>query len=261
MWVLLGTVFVASLLGSLHCVGMCGPFAVLASATDEKRKSALLPATAYSFGRLITYAMVGAIFGSMGMALSEGTSYFGGADLESVQQKATWIAGGLMILIGVIALARQFGIQITLPNFIGKRVQPILQNGYQRVRKLPRVRRAFLIGTLTCLMPCGWLYTFAIVAAGTSSPLLGAAVMVTFWSGTVPIMTLLMMGFGKLGPAIQQKIPMAMALTVILVGCFTIAFRAPAAIGSDRVAVEGNSELIQQVQAADHTEMPCCASD
>lgn len=261
MGVLLGTVFAASLLGSLHCVGMCGPFAILASATEQKRKSALLPATAYSVGRLITYTLVGVVFGSIGLALSEGTSYFSGADIEMVQQTATWVAGALMIGIGLIALARQLNYRVALPRFLGSRIQPWLQRGFERVRKLPRIRRAFLIGMLTCLMPCGWLYTFAIVAAGTSSPLWGAAVMVVFWSGTVPIMTTLMMGFGKLGPAIQQKVPLAMAVTVILVGCFTIAFRAPAAIGSDRVAAEGTSELIQQVNAADHTEMPCCSDE
>ena len=70
MWVLLGTVLIASLLGSLHCVGMCGPFAMLAAASDQQRKSALFPAMAYSLGRLATYTIVGVIFGSLGMALN-----------------------------------------------------------------------------------------------------------------------------------------------------------------------------------------------
>lgn len=258
MWILLGTVFIASLPGSLHCVGMCGPFAILASANADKRKSALLPAVAYSLGRLVTYSVVGAFFGALGLAINRGTSVFAGIEFEAVQQTATLIAGGFMVLVGIIALARQLGWQIALPQ-VGGGIQSVLRKSFQRVRQQPRIRRAFLIGALTCLMPCGWLYTFAIIAAGTGSPLWGTMVMVAFWAGTVPILVALMLGFGKLGQKVRQKIPLAMAVTVILVGCFTIAFRAPVAIGNDIPVIHETNSLIQQVQSADHSELSCCS--
>ena len=261
MWVLLGTVFVASLLGSLHCVGMCGPFALLAgspvgvnannNANPIKRSPSWIPTAAYSFGRLTTYSIVGMMFGSLGMALNRGASF------SSVQQTATYVAGGLMIVVGMIALARQMGWKIQLPSIAGQ-LQRMLQHHFEMITRQPPLRRAFLIGAFSCLMPCGWLYTFAIVAAGTGSPVSGAIVMAVFWSGTVPIMAALMLGLNKLGHSTQRTVPVAMASLVIMIGIFTIAFRAPIAIGNDANVVDQTDALIQQVQNADQSELPCC---
>ena len=66
MTTILATVFVASLLGSMHCVGMCGPFAILAGTGDGKSFQ-WKPTIAYSLGRLISYSLVGLLFGTMGL--------------------------------------------------------------------------------------------------------------------------------------------------------------------------------------------------
>ena len=250
MGILLGSVFLASLLGSLHCVGMCGPFALLAGTDLERRRSAMIPTAAYSFGRLVTYSIVGVIFGTLGLALNAGTSF------APWQQTATWVAGGLMILVGVIALARQLGSSIRLPG-VGQRLQRILQRLFKRATDQPPIRKAFVIGALSSLMPCGWLYTFAIVAAGTGNPLTGAAVMAVFWAGTVPIMVMLVLGTAKVSHSVQQRLPVAMATLVILVGVFTIAFRAPVAIGGDH-QVADREDLVRQVQSIEQSELPCC---
>jgi sulfite exporter TauE/SafE len=263
MWVLLGAVFVASILGSLHCVGMCGPFALLAGnpatnslepSSPRRRRSWLIPTAAYSVGRLSTYLIVGLVFGALGMALNRGVQF------AAIQQTATYVAGGLMVLVGVVALARQLGWTIKLPTIAG-RLQGLLQRHFKLITQQPPLRRAFLIGAFSCLMPCGWLYTFAIVAAGTGSPWQGAVVMVVFWSGTVPIMAALMLGLSGLGSSIQRRIPVAMASMVIVIGIFTIVFRAPVAIGGDTKVVGQNGALIEQVQNIDHAELPCCSGD
>ena len=264
MWVLLGAVFVASLLGSLHCVGMCGPFALLAGsptreisiekASKRSRWSSLIPSAAYSGGRLMTYSVVGVVFGSLGMALNRGTGF------TAFQQTATYVAGGLMIVVGGIALARHLGWTIRLPSIAGP-MQKALQRHFQSITRQSPLRRAFLIGAFSCLMPCGWLYTFAIVAAGTGSPWQGAIVMAVFWAGTVPIMAALMFGLSGLGQSIQRRIPVAMASLVIVIGVFTIAFRAPVAIGEDTKVVGQTESLIEQVQNVDHSELPCCSKD
>lgn len=255
MEVLLGTVFVASLLGSLHCVGMCGPFALLAGSSAETRKSAIAPTLAYSLGRLISYSMVGAVFGTLGMALNSGTSF------SNWQQSATYVAGGLMIVVGVIALARSLGWQIRLPKMF-RPVQQVLQNGFSKTKSMSPLNRALTVGILTSLMPCGWLYTFAITAAGTGSPFWGTILMATFWAGTVPIMTALMLGFSRIGVSFQKHVPVTMAVLVIAVGVFTLAFRAPIAIAGDQFkVVSGQDELVEQVNDIDHEELPCCASE
>ena len=88
MLILLGTVFLASLLGSLHCVGMCGPFALLASSNPRGRSAAVVPTMAYSLGRLITYSVIGLIFGGLGMAINRGSA------INQWQQTATYLADG-----------------------------------------------------------------------------------------------------------------------------------------------------------------------
>ena len=135
MHILLGTVFLASLLGSLHCVGMCGPFALLASSNNNADTSRHVGTIAYSFGRLVSYSIVGAIFGSLGLALNAGVSF------TQWQQTATYVAGAVMIVVGGIALARCIGYPIKLPTFM-QPVQILLQAGFQKTKQLPPVPRA-----------------------------------------------------------------------------------------------------------------------
>ncbi|MEL7498970.1 MAG: sulfite exporter TauE/SafE family protein [Planctomycetota bacterium] len=257
MWVLLGTVFIASLLGSLHCVGMCGPFAILASASSEKRASAVAPATAYSLGRLLTYALVGLTFGSVGLALNHSVASLGNLQLQSVQRVATYFAGGMMIIIGVVALLQQFGWRLRLPSFGGP-IQSMLTRIYRWVKDQPRIRRAFFIGAVSCLMPCGWLYTFAMVAAGTGDPWYGTLLMISFWAGTVPIMATLMLGAGRLSPSLERALPFVMAFTLIIVGGLTISFRAPIALDQIPELAESKN-VVEQVEQLDHTQLPCCS--
>lgn len=252
MTILLTTVFVASLLGSLHCVGMCGPFALLASVDPHRRVAAMAPTFAYSVGRLLTYSMVGMLFGALGMALNHG-----GESIAPWQQSATYVAGVLMIVVGVISLLRYFGVQARLPGSVAP-LQKLVQWGFGAATNLTPVPRALAIGAITSLMPCGWLYTFAITAAGTGSPLWGLILMATFWAGTVPVMTALMLGSCHLGKSIQRQLPMIMAILVVMLGAFTILFRAPVAIGAETNVVTGAANLTEQVSTIDHAELPCC---
>lgn len=211
----------------------------------------MVPTLAYSGGRLVTYSVVGLIFGSLGMALNEGTSF------ASWQQSATYVAGGLMIMVGVIALLRYYGVRVRLPKMFSP-MQQVLKSGFSWAKTLPSIQRAFVIGALTSLMPCGWLYTFAITAAGTGSPVWGVVVMAVFWAGTVPIMTALMLGFDRIGSSIQRRLPVLMASLVIVIGMFTLAYRAPVAIGSQTEVVTGVENLTEQLSSVDQAELPCC---
>lgn len=251
MWILLGTVFGASLLGSLHCIGMCGPFAMLAASNDGERRSVVPATIAYSGGRLLTYSVVGAIFGSLGLALNKGVSF------TNWQQMATYVAGGIMIFVGIIALARYFGLQVKLPRGFTP-ITRMLQTGFSHARSMAPIQRAFALGVLTSLMPCGWLYTFAITAAGTASPVSGMVVMAVFWAGTVPILAALMLGMNRISAPIQKRLPAVMAILVIAIGAFTITHRAPVTIGQETSVVVGTNSLTEQVQNIDSESLPCC---
>jgi uncharacterized protein len=257
MLTLLSTVFVASILGSVHCVGMCGPFALLATTDPQHRRSVTGPAVLYSIGRLITYASVGAIFGTFGYALSLGVNVLGGVSLTTIQRVMTTGAGILMIAIGTLAIARYAGINFRLAKF-DRLFHAIIQPIYKRLKNASVLQRSFLIGATSCLLPCGWLYTFAIVAAGTGNPLSGALVMTVFWAGTVPIMLALMCGAKKLGQPILKRLPALTAVLVIIVGICTITYRSPIAMGIESVSKDSPESLVENVKGVDQSELPCC---
>jgi sulfite exporter TauE/SafE len=256
MVIVFSTVFLASLLGSLHCVGMCGPFALIAGSKARSRAAAMAPTVAYSLGRLITYSLMGLIFGGLGLAINQGASF------NQWQQLATYLAGILMVFAGSIAALRCFGFTIPLPSAAGP-LQRLLQSLFQRTIGLSPLKRAVTIGMLTTLMPCGWLYVFAIAAAGTGSPLMGMLLMIAFWAGTVPIMSALMLGIHQIGHRWQQRLPLLMSSLVVFLGLFTIAYRAPIDLSplNQQAGVQSPEALVENLRNVDHASLPCCQAD
>ncbi|RMF85708.1 MAG: sulfite exporter TauE/SafE family protein, partial [Planctomycetota bacterium] len=95
MTALIAAVFVASLLGSLHCAGMCGPFVAFAVGADAGRTGGAWRHVAYHGGRLVTYSLLGVAAGALGAALDLGGAWVG------VQRTAAIVAGAIMVLFGV----------------------------------------------------------------------------------------------------------------------------------------------------------------
>ncbi len=255
--VALGTaVFIASLLGSLHCVGMCGPFALMAGTTslgaDKARHPRWQAVVGYNLGRLGTYLIMGLVAGSLGMVLDLGGRVAGW------QQTAAYVAGFLMIGTGLISLARHGG------WWKGSTWAPIglirmLQSALRKGQQLPPLPRSFAVGMVTTWMPCGWLYVFALAAAGTASPLLGAVVMALFWTGTLPVLTVLVWGSAWLVRRTAWNVQPAVAVMVLLIGIGTLLFRAPIQLENTAVAAPRNlTETLQHVQQVDEVELPCC---
>jgi len=252
MFALMTTVLIASLLGSLHCVGMCGPFALLAGCGNGRGFQSA-PTAAYSLGRLVSYTMVGVLFGSLGMSLNASGSWVGW------QQTATWLAGTAMLLAGGIAVARQVGWRVPLPRLAGP-LEGLLQSSIRWGRGLSPLRRAGLLGLASSLMPCGWLYVFALTAAGTGSPLWGGLLMAVFWVGTVPILVGLGLGWGRLSPAVQARVPLTMAILVMLVGVMMLTHRGHVDVRGARLVVPASTEQAQQqIDQVDPQQLPCCA--
>ncbi len=266
MTALIVAVFVASLLGSLHCAGMCGAFVAFAvGGFDTPSKQRVRLNAAYNGGRLVTYVLLGVVAGSVGALVN-----FGGA-LAGISRAAAVLAGLLMVGFGVIALMHAAGrssMRWPVPAFM----QRAMIAGQRFAMTLSPTRRALVIGLLTTLLPCGWLYAFAITAAGTASPLWGGVTMAVFWLGTLPVMA-------SLGACVQQftgllgkKLPAITSLAVIAVGLWTLAGRAgldaqalletqaqasaSAAPSSDAADAE-----VQRVQGLHEQTPACCEHD
>lgn len=247
---LVATVFVASLLGSLHCVGMCGPLLAFAVGQPGENQSHRRLQVAYHGGRLATYALLGTAGGSVG-ALVDMTS-----TLAGLQPIAMTIAGGMMIGLGVTELLRQYGHRIAHVH-PPKILVTTVQRGQKLALAMRPTRRALAIGLLTTLLPCGWLYAFAITAAGTSSPLWGAVVMAVFWIGTLPVLVSLGAGVQALMGTLGVRLPTVCAVALITIGLTTLVER----FGLEPPALAQAVEVQQQGEVADPQELPPCCRD
>ncbi len=248
-------VLLASLFGSLHCAGMCGALVAFAVGATETQ-SALSRASlhiAYHGGRMVTYALVGAACGLLGAALDVGGAMLG------LNRVAAVLAGGMMIAVGIVAIIRYLGVRVPHPPVPGflQRTLAVGQRAAVGLRPLPR---ALTIGLLTAFLPCGWLYAFAIIAAGTGGALMGAAVMTAFWLGTVPILVSLGVGVQALTGTLGRRIPLATAIVIVMLGLYTVGQRAATPVAAFESTVEalGGGDTMDQVEAAQQVEPPCC---
>ncbi len=211
---LLSSVFSASLLGSLHCAGMCGPFvAVYAAAApmgSRPRARAHLH-VAYQAGRAVTYATVGAISGFLGSLVDLAGKAAGAAHVAAI---ATSV---LLVLWGVGVIVPRFAIKSPWDGVFGRRL-------VQLRRRSPLVR-ASLLGTLTPLLPCGWFYAFALTAAGTARAAHGALVMTVFWLGTVPALLGVGWIMGRSGGWLRQRLPVLTGTLLIVIGLLGVITR------------------------------------
>ncbi len=212
----LGTVLGASLLGSLHCAGMCGPLAAVASAPARTHLPVVqakqpMSAVHYNLGRLGSYLILGLAAGAMGALVDLGGAVVG------VQGVAVVLAGLALVGIGLRGLWQ----------WARGTTSAVAATGPVRWAARLRGKRSFpaLLGMLTGLMPCGWLWAYVVVAAGTGSVLGGALVMATFWLGTVPALAIVGVTLGKLGRRAGTHLRWAVPLLMLLAGGLTLATR------------------------------------
>lgn len=273
MIALLTSVFAASLLGSAHCAGMCGPLVVCSGAgKDATRKHRLRAAGAYQFGRLTIYCIIGAVAGLLGSGISEGGALFG------LQRAAVWVAGSLLIGVGLLELCRVAGVwtpRLQMPN----RIVHWLAAAHRGSMKFKPTTRAATVGLLSGLMPCGWLYAFALSAAATARVDYAVLVMAVFWAGSVPMLVLISLGSSAFFTNLMRRVPYATAVALIVAGLFTLSYRSNIDLMTQAAASDWSTEhstktqatdsdssqslsnIANHVDSLDHSEMPCCAND
>jgi uncharacterized protein len=206
LWV---TIWVSSLAGSLHCVAMCGPLVGLHGGAR-----ALRLALVHALGRLTTYATLGVLAGLVGRAVDVA------GHVAAIQHVAALVAGAVIVGWGVQAIAVARGWRR-----VGSTRGALFRRGLSQLRGRRAVRRAWWIGVLTGLLPCGWLWAFVVSAAGTASPWTGASVMIVFWLGTVPAMTGVLALGGRVIDRIRRRLPVISACVLVGLGLATLAAR------------------------------------
>jgi sulfite exporter TauE/SafE len=210
-------ILTTAFLGSVgHCIGMCGGIVVAYSSSKIDQKSSYIKQTtshlAYNFGRVTTYAILGAIFGYIGEVISF---------TPTTKGVLFAITGLLMILAGLSLLGK-----IKFLNSAEWSVSKYkwYQKSFKMLMSSSSYFSFYLLGLLNGIIPCGLVYSFAIFAASTASPLGGALVMAIFGLATIP--ALLFLGtvtkFLQKGNLRDTMMRLA-ALFVIVYGVFTLA--------------------------------------
>jgi len=210
------TIISIAFLGSFgHCIGMCGGIVVAYSTIKiEPASSKVSKSVAhllYNFGRVLTYTILGAMFGYLG----------GVATFSNVANGSMLIfAGVVMILAGLSLMGKIKFLTLIEHSFSSSNVY---KKAFKSVLNSKSNLSFFILGMLNGLLPCGFVYFFAITAAATADPLWGALVMFIFGVSTIPAMFSL--GFlSSLASATSFR-NMMMSLSsvaVILYGAFTI---------------------------------------
>jgi sulfite exporter TauE/SafE len=228
---LLTGVLVASVVGSVHCLAMCGPLVGLHGGAKTMRL-----ALTHSLGRLATYMALGVAAGFVGSAVDLA------GRVGNVQRAATLVAAAVIVGLGAYQIVDAYVKRTRAARVSGRSELDCISSGgaeravaarrssafastLVRIRPKTAARRAFVIGTLTGLLPCGWLWAFVIAAAGTASPLAGGLVMLAFWLGTVPAMVGALRVTAPLLARARARMPAVTAIALIVVGLGTLAMR------------------------------------
>jgi len=175
--------FVTGLLGTGHCIGMCGGLIGALSLSETGRKGGWFFHLLYHAGRITTYTFIGALVGWLGSALAY-TDRF-----KLVTRSLLLVSDVFVILIGLGTAGLFAWINVSKLEFPGP--LQALSLAVRRLRRLPPALAAFPLGLMFGFIPCGWLYQIAITAAQSASITTGALMLLAFGLGTAPSLFLL----------------------------------------------------------------------
>lgn len=203
------TALIFGLLGSFHCVGMCGPIAFLLPVDRENHLKKFFQIFLYHFGRILSYAIIGLIFGLVG----KGLNIFG------MQQQLSILIGVLMLLVLVIPQKTFNRYNFSQPVFkIISKVKSAL--GKELRKKSPDT---FLtIGFLNGFLPCGLVYMAVFGAIASGNALQGSLYMAIFGLGTIPLMTSAIYIGNFLNQQVRLRIRRAIPVFVGIMACLFI---------------------------------------
>ena len=222
--------------GSVHCIGMCGGFACGLANVNTGSKMQLFAKTAlYNLGRLVSYAFIGAMAGSLGavlIGLPATDEHGSGNALEHsamrmvlageaglAQSVLSVIAGLLMIVMALRLLGIYRHVPASWGRFGGVAFARILNTLVQSNQP----SAAVALGVANGFLPCPLVFAFAAVAAASGSVFTGLVIMLAFGLGTFPAM-LLMGNVGMmLSPLLRQRGVWLSGVFVFVIGLLTVA--------------------------------------
>jgi sulfite exporter TauE/SafE len=210
----LSTAFLTGLLGSAHCLGMCGGisglFAVSANVTSLRTQ--VPKAFAYNIGRVLSYALLGSLVAVLGKTI---------VSLLPVLAGPVRLASGLIII--VIGLQIMFDRHFLAPiEQLGARLWKHLTPMTQKLIPTDSIGKAAGLGLIWGWLPCGLVYSALLIAAATAKPLYGGSVMLAFGLGTMPAMILTGLGASRMSSLVRRN-KLGIGFLIVMLGIATLA--------------------------------------
>ena len=226
------SIITIAFLGSFgHCIGMCGGIVIAYSSTKVQQKwnksQQSIAHLLYSFGRITTYAILGAIFGYLG----------GVATFSNTANGILWLVAGTAMLLTGLSLLGKIKFLTLIEHSFSKSTW--YQQNFKALLQSQTFFSFFMLGMLNGLLPCGFVYFFAITAASTADPMYGALVMVIFGLSTIPALFSLGFFVGLFKQSGLRNIMIKLAgISVILYGSYTIYNGYDYIVSPDRTILE-----------------------
>jgi uncharacterized protein len=199
------TAFLLGLVGSFHCAGMCGPLALALPAAGDTTPGYVLGRVAYNLGRIVTYGLLGILFGLAGWTFV----------LAGVQRWVS-IALGVALLLGLFA-SRKLALWRPVTSAVNQLKSRM--SGLLRRRTFAALA---VLGLLNGLLPCGLVYVACAGAAATGGTLAGAGYMAVFGAGTVPMMLAISLSGKLVPPSLRLKLVKTIPVCVFLLATLLI---------------------------------------
>jgi sulfite exporter TauE/SafE len=206
---MLWSAFLLGLVGSLHCLGMCGPLTLLLPNEGQFSSKFVFGRVSYNLGRVVTYSLLGATAGFFG----EKVSFF-------ISQKTLSIIFGVFVLAYVF-LPYAFKSKIPNPNIL-YRFSSLLKGVFAKLFKSKSFLAQFSFGLVNGLLPCGMVYV-ALAGAFLATNWSDAALTMMFFGlGTIPLMLPISLGMSQIRRFLGPHFKTIITYMYVLLGVWLI---------------------------------------
>lgn len=204
MEVILFTGLILGLASNVHCLGMCGPIAMILPLNRTNNWTILSGTLQYNLARSLTYGLLGLLIGMVGMTIQ----------LFGILQWLSIFAGVALVVFAwrkqlngwFPRLSNPFGIQKGIQSLMGKAVR---SKSWWRL---------MAFGAINGLLPCGMVYVALLNALLAEHASTSAFAMVAFGVGTLPMMIFVPFMSNKLGAATRQRLNRSIPYILTVVG-------------------------------------------
>ncbi|UUO25087.1 sulfite exporter TauE/SafE family protein [Colwellia sp. M166] len=207
--------FIIGLLGSGHCVVMCGGISTMLTTaiSDASQQKKYVIIFAYNFGRIASYSVIGALVAF--------TSSMATKEIGLPVSLLKTIAGIFLILLGLYL--GQWLMWLSHVEHLGKNLWRHISPKTKKFIPIKNINSAFALGALWGWLPCGLVYSTLTWALASADAINGALIMFFFGLGTLPALLSVSLGTisikSLLSNALFRKLA---AISVIFYGFYTI---------------------------------------